>query len=62
MTKTEKFVERIAKPVNAIKGYDLPVSAFDGYEDGTFENGTSAFEREESQFTFQYGKLKPYPM
>ena len=45
MTKTEKFVERIAKPVNAIKGYDLPVSAFDGYEDGTFENGTSAFEK-----------------
>ena len=44
-TKTEAFVERIAKPVNAIKGYDLPVSAFDGYEDGTFENGTSAFEK-----------------
>lgn len=41
----EKFVERIAKPVNAIKGYDLPVSAFNGYEDGTFENGTSAFEK-----------------
>ena len=45
MTKTEKFVEKIAKPINAIKGYDLPVSAFDGYEDGTFENGTSAFEK-----------------
>ena len=44
-TKTEEFVERIAKPINAIKGYDLPVSAFDGYEDGTFENGTSAFEK-----------------
>ena len=44
-SKTEKFVERIAKPINAIKGYDLPVSAFDGYEDGTFENGTTAFEK-----------------
>ena len=44
-TPVEKFVEKIAKPVNAIKGYDLPVSAFDGYEDGTFENGTSAFEK-----------------
>ena len=44
-SKTELFVERIAKPINAIKGYDLPVSAFNGYEDGTFENGTSAFEK-----------------
>ena len=41
----ENFVEKIAKPINAIKGYDLPVSAFLGYEDGTFENGTSAFEK-----------------
>ena len=40
-----EFVKRIADPVNAIKGYDLPVSAFLGYEDGTFENGTSAFEK-----------------
>jgi len=39
------FVKNIAKPINAIKGNDLPVSAFLGYEDGTFENGTSAFEK-----------------
>ncbi|MBN2604391.1 MAG: 4Fe-4S dicluster domain-containing protein, partial [Bacilli bacterium] len=32
-------------PVNAIKGYDLPVSAFTGYEDGTMENGGAAFEK-----------------
>ena len=44
-SKTELFVERIAKPINAIKGYDLPVSAFNGYEDGTFENGTTAYEK-----------------
>lgn len=43
--KVEAFVEKIAKPVNAIKGYDLPVSAFNDYEDGTFENGTSAYEK-----------------
>lgn len=42
---SRKIRRKIAKPVNAIKGYDLPVSAFDGYEDGTFENGTSAFEK-----------------
>ncbi|MBS9776228.1 MAG: pyruvate:ferredoxin (flavodoxin) oxidoreductase, partial [Fusobacterium sp.] len=39
------FVKNIAKPINAIKGYDLPVSSFLNYEDGTFENGTSAFEK-----------------
>jgi pyruvate-ferredoxin/flavodoxin oxidoreductase len=43
--KGTEFVERIVKPVNAIKGYDLPVSAFNGYEDGTFENGTTAYEK-----------------
>ncbi len=40
-----EFVKKIAKPINAIKGYDLPVSSFLGYEDGTFENGTAAFEK-----------------
>jgi len=42
---TEQFVNRIVVPVNAMKGNDLPVSAFNGYEDGTFENGTSAYEK-----------------
>ena len=40
-----KFVEGIAQPVNAIKGYDLPVSAFDGFEDGTMDNGSTAYEK-----------------
>ncbi len=39
------FVEKIAKPVNAAKGDSLPVSVFDGYEDGSFENGTSEYEK-----------------
>ena len=39
------FVRNIADPVNAIKGYDLPVSAFTGYEDGTMDNGGTAFEK-----------------
>ncbi len=39
------FVEKIAKPVNAAKGNDLPVSVFKGYEDGTFEHGTSEYEK-----------------
>ena len=39
------FVKNIADPINAIKGYDLPVSAFNGYEDGTMPNGAAAHEK-----------------
>ena len=39
------FVKDIVEPINAIKGDFLPVSAFLGREDGTFENGTAAFEK-----------------
>ena len=39
------FVKTIADPVNNIKGYDLPVSAFTGYEDGTMTNGAAAYEK-----------------
>lgn len=44
-TTRPDFVAKIADPVNAIKGYDLPVSAFTGYEDGTMDNGGTAFEK-----------------
>ena len=41
-----EFVKRIATPINAIKGYDLPVSTFlGGFEDGTMTNGSAAFEK-----------------
>ncbi|MBQ3437924.1 MAG: pyruvate:ferredoxin (flavodoxin) oxidoreductase, partial [Fusobacterium sp.] len=46
--KTEKlssFVKNIVEPINAMKGNELPVSAFLGREDGTFENGTASFEK-----------------
>ncbi|MCK7530351.1 MAG: hypothetical protein MZV63_04495 [Marinilabiliales bacterium] len=33
------------EPINAMKGDDLPVSAFVGREDGTFPSGTSAYEK-----------------
>ncbi len=39
------FVEKIAKPVNAARGDKLPVSVFKGYEDGTFEHGTTEYEK-----------------
>lgn len=39
------FVKNIAEPINAIKGNDLPVSAFLGYEDGTMVNGSAAYEK-----------------
>ncbi|MFI3264653.1 MAG: pyruvate:ferredoxin (flavodoxin) oxidoreductase [Rikenellaceae bacterium] len=39
------FVRNIVDPINALKGDDLPVSAFNGREDGTWDNGTAAFEK-----------------
>jgi pyruvate-ferredoxin/flavodoxin oxidoreductase len=39
------FIKNILTPMNALKGDDLPVSAFLGREDGTFPAGTSAFEK-----------------
>ena len=39
------FVENFAKVVNAAKGDTLPVSIFTGREDGTFENGTTKYEK-----------------
>ncbi|HEC2709442.1 TPA: pyruvate:ferredoxin (flavodoxin) oxidoreductase, partial [Campylobacter jejuni] len=43
--KGTEFVEKIVKPMNAAKGDDLPVSAFLGYEDGSFEHGTTEYEK-----------------
>ena len=39
------FIKNIVEPINAQKGFDLPVSAFDGMEDGTFMAGTAAYEK-----------------
>jgi pyruvate-ferredoxin/flavodoxin oxidoreductase len=39
------FIHEIMEPINAMKGDDLPVSAFLGREDGTFPSGTSAYEK-----------------
>lgn len=39
------FVKDIVRVINARQGYDLPVSAFAGREDGTWENGTSNSEK-----------------
>ncbi len=43
--KGTPFVEAIAKPINAARGDTLPVSVFNGYEDGTFEHGTTEYEK-----------------
>ncbi len=39
------FVQQIVDPINALKGDQLPVSAFNGREDGTWDNGTAAWEK-----------------
>ena len=40
-----EFVRSIVDPINGLKGDDLPVSAFNGREDGTWDNGTAAWEK-----------------
>jgi pyruvate-ferredoxin/flavodoxin oxidoreductase len=40
-----EFVKKTVFPINAQTGDDLPVSAFTGREDGTWDNGTSAYEK-----------------
>jgi pyruvate-ferredoxin/flavodoxin oxidoreductase len=39
------FVRDVVKPIEHLNGDDLPVSAFTGREDGTFPQGTTAFEK-----------------
>ncbi len=39
------FIKNIVEPMNRLEGDKLPVSAFNGMEDGTFEQGTAAYEK-----------------
>ncbi len=43
--KVPAFISKVVRPVNAQKGDDLPVSAFKGREDGTWDLGTSKYEK-----------------
>lgn len=43
--KRPAFVRKIADVMNHMKGDTLPVSAFCDYVDGTFEQGTAAYEK-----------------
>ncbi|NLY23419.1 MAG: pyruvate:ferredoxin (flavodoxin) oxidoreductase, partial [Bacteroidales bacterium] len=40
-----EFIQRVVRPVNGQRGYSLPVSAFSGREDGTWEQGTATYEK-----------------
>ena len=40
-----EFIQKVVRPVNAQRGYDLPVSVFVGREDGTWDSGTSTYEK-----------------
>jgi len=39
------FIRDVVRPINAQAGDDLPVSAFKGREDGTWDQGTAKFEK-----------------
>ena len=40
-----EFIEQVLIPMNKQEGDNLPVSAFNGIEDGTFPSGTAAYEK-----------------
>ena len=40
-----EFIQKVVRPVNGQRGYTLPVSAFTGREDGTWEQGTATYEK-----------------
>ncbi len=44
-TDIPEFVKSIVVPVNAQAGNDIPVSAFQGREDGTWDQGTTKYEK-----------------
>ena len=44
-SKRPAFIKNIVDVINAQKGDRLPVSTFNGIEDGTFVSGTTAFEK-----------------
>ncbi|OQY05759.1 MAG: pyruvate:ferredoxin (flavodoxin) oxidoreductase [Bacteroidetes bacterium 4572_117] len=44
-TEYPEFIKNVVNPINALKGDDLPVSTFVDREDGTFPQGTAAYEK-----------------
>ncbi|MFI3288125.1 MAG: pyruvate:ferredoxin (flavodoxin) oxidoreductase [Rikenellaceae bacterium] len=40
-----EFITKVVEPINSLEGDALPVSAFLGREDGTWDNGTAAYEK-----------------
>ncbi len=44
-TDRPDYISKFVDVINGQEGNSLPVSTFTGYEDGTFEQGTSAFEK-----------------
>ncbi|MCL2217112.1 MAG: pyruvate:ferredoxin (flavodoxin) oxidoreductase, partial [Defluviitaleaceae bacterium] len=45
LSKLPPFIKDVHREINALRGEALPVSAFKGREDGTFPQGTAAFEK-----------------
>lgn len=39
------FIRNIVDPINSLEGDSLPISVFNGREDGTWDAGTAAFEK-----------------
>lgn len=53
-----EFISKIVRPIEAMEGDNLPVSAFNGREDGTWDAGTSRYENVEWLLRYLNGSLK----
>ena len=40
-----EFINKVVRPIESMRGDDLPVSAFNGREDGSWDAGTSRYEK-----------------
>ena len=55
------FINEVVRPINAQNGDLLPVSAFKGYEDGTWPQGTAAYEkRGVGAFVCPHACIRPF--
>ena len=52
------YIREIAEPLNNLEGYSLNVSAFEGYENGKMDVGSTAYEKRAIANLLQNGFLK----
>ena len=58
----DDYFDNFVAPINALDGYDLPVSAFMDKLDGSMKSGIAIKENVRLLLMYHVGKKKLYPM